>query len=248
MLKEICLSKGIEQEFIVPYSPQQNGVAERFNRTLVEMGTCLLKQANMSPTQWGQAILTSAYIKNRYLSVSIACTPFEQFYGKKPDISHFRIFREKCFAHVTENKRTKWEDKAVECKFLGYSEHIKGYKVVDIHTKKVFFNRDVKFIEQQCITRYYSLPLTDTTDIDSKVSNETIMGNISGDTVNENEVITSHFTQPTEDIKGKESMIHLRRSSRIPIPIRHYPLKERANYVKIESTTFEESQSEDKEA
>ena len=50
MLKEICLSKGIEQEFIVPYSPQQNGVAERFNRTLVEMGTCLLKQANMSPT------------------------------------------------------------------------------------------------------------------------------------------------------------------------------------------------------
>ena len=63
MFKEICLSKGIQQEFTVLYSPQQNDVAERFNMTLVKIGRCLLKQA-MSSTWWGEAMLTSAYIKN----------------------------------------------------------------------------------------------------------------------------------------------------------------------------------------
>ena len=65
--------KGITSQYTVPYCPQQNGIAERKNRSLVEMSRCMLAEANMSYTYWGEA---ANYIQNRLTSSAIPCTPY----------------------------------------------------------------------------------------------------------------------------------------------------------------------------
>ena len=98
--KDYCRVSKIEQEFTVPETPQQNGVAERFNRTLVEMGRCLLIQAKLPKSYWVRALATSVHIRN--LTVSINSnqnrSPFELFTGKAPRRNHLRVFG--CTAYV----------------------------------------------------------------------------------------------------------------------------------------------------
>ncbi|KAL0386517.1 UNVERIFIED_CONTAM: Copia protein [Sesamum latifolium] len=80
--KQICEDKGIIRQLTIPYTPQQNGVAERRNRTLLEMARSMMAQANLPISFWGDAILTAAYILNRVPSKSIPTTPYELWHGK----------------------------------------------------------------------------------------------------------------------------------------------------------------------
>ncbi|KAL0391272.1 UNVERIFIED_CONTAM: Copia protein [Sesamum latifolium] len=82
--KQICEDKGIIRQLTIPYTPQQNGVAERRNRTLLEMARSMMAQANLPISFWGDAILTAAYILNRVPSKSIPTTPYELWHGRKP--------------------------------------------------------------------------------------------------------------------------------------------------------------------
>lgn len=76
--------EGIQAQFTAPYTPQQNGVAERKNRTLIEMSRCMLEDAGMDKTFWAEAVNTSNYLQNRLPSRSISKTPFELWNGKAP--------------------------------------------------------------------------------------------------------------------------------------------------------------------
>ena len=71
------MKKGIARQLIIPYTPQQNGVVERRNRTLFDMVRSMMAQANLPITFWGDALLTAAYILNRVLSKSVPSTPYE---------------------------------------------------------------------------------------------------------------------------------------------------------------------------
>ena len=77
----------------VPYTPQQNGVPERKRRVLKEMETCMIEAKDLSPKLWAEAIICVAYIQNRALHKSVdGKTPYEAWFGHKPNISDFRIF------------------------------------------------------------------------------------------------------------------------------------------------------------
>jgi transposase InsO family protein len=93
-----CKSHGIVQQYMVPHTPQQNGVAERKNRTLVECAWSMLKGKNLTNGFWVEAISTVVYLKNRSPTKSLDHkTPFEALYGYKPTVSHLRIFGSKIF-------------------------------------------------------------------------------------------------------------------------------------------------------
>ena len=94
-----CDENGIKHFTTAPYSPQQNGVVERRNQTVVEMARCLLKSMGMPAMFWGEAVCTAVYILNRAPTKSVhGKTPYEAWHDKKPHVQHFRTFG--CTAHV----------------------------------------------------------------------------------------------------------------------------------------------------
>jgi transposase InsO family protein len=95
---EFCLEHEIDQQFSAPRIPQQNGVVERKNRTLVEMARIMLDEHRTPMRFWADAISTACYISNRiFLCLILHLTPFELRFGRKPSVSHFRPFGCKCF-------------------------------------------------------------------------------------------------------------------------------------------------------
>ncbi|KAL7290151.1 hypothetical protein TKK_0015865 [Trichogramma kaykai] len=136
---------GIKRRFTVPHTPQQNGLAERKNRTLVETARCLLLQSGLPASFWAEAIHTANYIRNRCYSETVGCTPFEKWTGRKPSISHMRSFGEK--NHVLNKSPTKgkFDRRGLEGIFLGYSDDSKAFRVWLTKAKKIIASRDVKF-------------------------------------------------------------------------------------------------------
>jgi transposase InsO family protein len=95
---EFCLENGIDQQFSTPHVPQQNGVVEQKNRTLVKMARMMLDEHRTPRHFWADAISTAWYISNRiFLRSILHLTPFELRFGHKPSVSHFRPFGCKCF-------------------------------------------------------------------------------------------------------------------------------------------------------
>lgn len=95
------------------YTPQQNGVAERANRTLVEMARCLMLQANLPQTLWAEAINTATYIRNRYPTRMTNKTPIEMWSKQKPYVGFFRIIESKVIALNKGERRGKFYPKGV---------------------------------------------------------------------------------------------------------------------------------------
>jgi len=146
-LTNFLKKEGIQHQLTVPYTPQQNGVAERKNRTLTEAAKCMLLDADLDNRFWGEAVLTAVYLQNRTISRSINKTPIELFTGEKPDINHIRVFGSKVYSLVPKQRRRKWDDKAEEDVLVGYDENTKGYRILDPNTNRVWINRSVRIIE-----------------------------------------------------------------------------------------------------
>eukprot|EP00253_Pinus_taeda_P012672 PITA_12672 len=134
----------------VPYTPQQNGVAERKNRTLKEMANCMLQSKGLSLSFWAEAINCANYIINRTpTKVLKNITPEEAWSSIKPDVSHFRIFGSEAWAHIPDEKHKALEPKSEKCTFVGYSKDVKGYRLIPFKSKNVIIRRDVKFDENK---------------------------------------------------------------------------------------------------
>lgn len=139
---------GIKHETSVPVNPEQNGVAERLNRTLVESVRTLLADSKLEKSFWAEALNTATYIKNRSATSTLNnMTPFEAFKGKKPSVAHFKPFGCNAYAHIPKENRRKLDEKSRKCIMLGYSDTCKGYRLYDIIKKKVFVERNVLFNE-----------------------------------------------------------------------------------------------------
>ena len=147
--KQFCIERGIERQFTVPYTPEQNGVAERSNRTIVEMGRCLLSQAGLEKRFWGPAVRTAAYLRNRCPSAALedGKTPFELFTGQKLSLEHLRTFGCVAYAHLPAQKRDKLDSKALKCIFIGYSSERKAYRLYHFDSGRILDSRDVVFDE-----------------------------------------------------------------------------------------------------
>ncbi len=139
---------GIQRQMNAPYSSQQNGVAERANRTIMECARNMILAQGLELEFWGKVLNTVVYIKNRCPSKALnSKTPQEAWSGRKPNVSHLRVFGCKAFAHVPDEKRTKLESKSMPCVFLGYYEGTKAYRLICLETKRIIKSRDVLFIE-----------------------------------------------------------------------------------------------------
>ena len=142
-------SKGIHHQLTVPHSPEQNGVAERMNRTLVESARSMIAHAGVSNGYWAEAVATATYIRNRTSSSALKHkkTPAEHWYGKKPDVSFFKVFGCMAYAHVPDAQRRKLDVKAEKLCFVGYSLRSKGYRLFNESTRQIVIRRDVIFNE-----------------------------------------------------------------------------------------------------
>jgi transposase InsO family protein len=104
--KNLCAKEGIQRELIAPHNPQQNGVAERKNRTIVGATRAMLHDQGLPLHLWAEACNTTVFVQNRsphrILGMS---TPEEAFIGKKPDVSYFKIFGSSVYFHVTKDAK-----------------------------------------------------------------------------------------------------------------------------------------------
>lgn len=138
---------GIKRQLTVPYTPQQNGIAERANRTLVEMARTMIVHSGVSEGFWAEAIKTSAYIRNRTTTKILRDkTPFEIWNGYKPTVGHFKIFGSKAIV-LDKKAKNKFSAKSAECIMIGYSEESKAYRLYNTSNRRVIVARDVIFLE-----------------------------------------------------------------------------------------------------
>jgi transposase InsO family protein len=122
--------EGIKHEFSSPYTPQQNGVVERKNRTLMDMARTMLDEYKTPDRFWAEAINTACYSINRlYLHRILKKTSYELLTGKKPNVSYFRVFGSKCFILVKRGRKSKFAPKVVEGFLLGYDSNTRAYRV-----------------------------------------------------------------------------------------------------------------------
>ena len=126
-----------------PYSPHQNGTAERYWRTLFEMGRCLLLQSKLKKELWPYAVMAAAYIRNRCYSERLGQTPYYTFSGRKPNISNMQVFGSVCYAY--EQKKGKLDSRCTKGIFVGYDKGSPAYLVYFPETDKVMRHRVVKF-------------------------------------------------------------------------------------------------------
>lgn len=145
-----CEEAGIEHQLTVPYTPQQNGVSERRNRTVMEMARCMLHEKELPKCFWAEAANTAVFLQNRLPTKALEDkTPFEAWYGYKPSLSFLKVFGSVCFVYVPQVKRDKLDKKAIPGIFVGYSSVSKAYKVYHPQTKNLTITRDVHFNEDE---------------------------------------------------------------------------------------------------
>lgn len=142
-------TKGIRRRLTVPHNPEQNGVSERKNRTLMEMARCMLIESGLPPSFWAEAVNTANYIRNRCPSRSLGGkTPFELWTGRNPCVKQFRVFGSKVLFLDRRPGKGKLEPRSKEGIFVGYSDSSKGYRVWIPDEKKVDIFRDFRFMEE----------------------------------------------------------------------------------------------------
>ena len=148
--KEIFSKAGITLMTSVPYCPQQNGVAERKNRTLMEATRAMLRTASLPKNFWQYAMSAAVHAINRLSSSSNdGRSPYELWNGRVPDIGYMRVFGCRAYAYIPKQKRRKMDDRAVSCIFLGYPISQKGYLLMDMDTKRKFVSRAITFDESR---------------------------------------------------------------------------------------------------
>ncbi|GJR01373.1 retrovirus-related pol polyprotein from transposon TNT 1-94 [Tanacetum coccineum] len=150
LLEKLCGMKGIKREFSVARTPQQNGVAERKNRTLIEAARTMLADSLLPTTFWAEAVNTACYVQNRVLVTKPHNkTPYELLLGRLPSISFMRPFR--CLVTIlnTLDPLSKFDGKADEGFLVGYCINSKACRVFNTKNRKVEENPHINFLENK---------------------------------------------------------------------------------------------------
>lgn len=170
----LCKTEGIVRHHKVHHTPQQNGVAERMNRTIMEKVRCLLSNAGLSKSFWAEAASTACFLINLSPSTAIdKRTPLEVW---------------SAYAHVDNGKL---EPRSVKCVFLSYKSGVKGYKLWCPETHKTIISRDVSFYETSMLQ---GLSITDSGDTSEKKPGMQVEFPIEFETTPE------HLSQPNLDM------------------------------------------------
>ncbi|KAK9157521.1 hypothetical protein Scep_004095 [Stephania cephalantha] len=148
---KFCEKNGIKRELITPYTPEQNGVVERKNRTVVEMARNMLTASGLSNEFWAEAVATSIYLLNISPTRAVMNqTPYEAWCGRRPSVSHLRVFGCISYALVNSQVRQKLDEKSEKCIFVGYCNQSKAYRLYNPLSGQIVIRRDVVFDENTC--------------------------------------------------------------------------------------------------
>ncbi|KAK1644032.1 hypothetical protein QYE76_061837 [Lolium multiflorum] len=147
-MQEFVDDEGIKHEFSAPYTPQQNGVVERKNQTIIEMARTMLSEFNSPHNFWGEAISTAVHYSNRlFLRPLHNKTPYELLTGNKPNVMYIRVFGCKCLVKNNKGKLGKFETRTIEGIFVGYAENSHAYRYYNRSTGTIEVSCDVVFLE-----------------------------------------------------------------------------------------------------
>ncbi|KAJ9512234.1 hypothetical protein QJQ45_012787 [Haematococcus lacustris] len=163
-----CSSKGIQQQFSAPYCPEQNGKAERLNRTIMQATRSMLLTAQLPPGFWVDAALKANYVRNLLPITGQPMTPWEAFYHRKPNLSALRVFGATAWVYVTQPNRNKLQPKAVKGIFVGYAVGSKAYKLWV--NGRLVISKDVQIDETAVLSHHRSMQLP----VQSPVPNEPV--------------------------------------------------------------------------
>lgn len=149
-VQQITVNSGLNHRIVMPYTPEQNGSAERENRTLVEAARSMLQSTKLPNKLWAECVNTAAYVLNRTGPTKIVDkTPYELWNAKEASIDHLKVFGTECFVHVPKQKRQKFDAKSVKGYLVGYCGDRDGYRVYVPEQDDVIISRDVLFKEEQ---------------------------------------------------------------------------------------------------
>ncbi|GJX30987.1 putative ribonuclease H-like domain-containing protein [Tanacetum coccineum] len=219
VMDDFCREKSIKREYSVARTPQQNGIAERRNRTIIKAARTMLADSKLPTTFWAEAVSTACYVQNRVLVVKPHNkTPYKLFRGFKPALCFMSPFS--CHVTIlnTLDSLGKFDGKSDECFFVGYSLSSKAFRVYNTRTKRVEENLHIRFLENK--------PIIEGTGpkwlfgIDSLTQSTNYVpvtaGTVSNDSVgkleenSQDSIVrpiwkdTSYFDSPTKDVDNDE--------------------------------------------
>ncbi|UYV68871.1 hypothetical protein LAZ67_6001387 [Cordylochernes scorpioides] len=176
---------GIKHERTNVYSPQMNGVAERVNRTLLDMARACLHSANLPQRFWAEAVNTAAYIKNKcYNSALKDKVPDGLWLERNPSVRHLKAFGCLAYSHIPRERRRKLDHRACRCILVGYSTQTRGYRLWCPESQKVIETKHFRFdeskiglewtkiVEETEPERYNHVWLEPETNYDNDIENE----------------------------------------------------------------------------
>ena len=144
-----CEEHGIIHQKTAPYTPQQNGLAERKNRTLTDMINSMIISANVPTYLWGEALLAACHIQNRITSKKTHVSPYEVWNGRKPNLEYLRVWGCLSFYRSHDPKRSKLGPRGIKSIFVGYAQNSKAYRLLNVNSNVIVESRDVEFFEDK---------------------------------------------------------------------------------------------------
>lgn len=144
---------GIVAQYTMPGSPDQNGVAERRNRTLLDMVRSMLSSSKLPKFLWTEALKTAVYILNRVPTKVVPKTPFELLKGWKPSLRHMRVWGCSSEVRIYNPQEKKLDPRTISGYFIGYAEKSKGYRFYcPSHSTRIVESRNAKFLEYDLVS------------------------------------------------------------------------------------------------
>ena len=230
---------GISYDPAAPYTQNQNGVSERKIRTVVERARTMLLEARLPERFWADAVATAVYILNRSpMKALMGKTPFEAWFGRRPNLSHLGHFGCDAYLHVPDAQRTKLKSKARLCMFLEYVPNTtKQGRLWDGHHQRIVIGLNVKFDENGFGNRQYEDPKmleeisvdhTDRLRPPAPLTNRTTVETPPGDTATSpqmpaaNTPVAGNHSQPGEEAPESESPLTSLSPSPPPTPPLQY--------------------------
>lgn len=209
-----CKTHGIERHRTCAYTSQQNGVAERMNRTIMEKVRCLLSETGLEEKFWAEAAATSVYLINRTPSSAIDLNiPEELWLGKVPGYKHLRRFGSVVYVHVDQGKL---RPRALKGIFIGYPTGVKGYKIWLLEDRKVVVSRNAVFREDclykdharekkneaVCVSTGQEEAVKNSVDIEEVSESTTTEGQVEGGATQQKEETGDGNEEVTEDLSN----------------------------------------------
>jgi len=139
---------GVQHEVTAPYTSAHNGKVERNHCTILSHARAIMADCRFLPTLWGKCIQTAAYLKDHMPTCMLKDkTPYEMYYGRKPDLSNLHEIGCKAFVLIQSINQPKIYNRSVECTLIGYSLNSKAFWCWNKQTRWITVSRNIYFIE-----------------------------------------------------------------------------------------------------